>query len=36
MKNKSVWLSEEGARLSKELLEKLFARSRVSTDTLQP
>ena len=24
-KNKSVWLSEEGARLSKELLEKLFA-----------
>jgi hypothetical protein len=24
-KNKSVWLSDEGARLSKELFEKLFA-----------
>ena len=24
-KNKSVWLSEEGAKLSKELFEKLFA-----------
>jgi hypothetical protein len=24
-KNKSVWLSEEGARLSEELFEKLFA-----------
>jgi hypothetical protein len=24
-KSKSVWLSEEGARLSKELCEKLFA-----------
>jgi uncharacterized protein DUF6429 len=24
-KNKSVWLSEEGARLSKELFERLFA-----------
>jgi hypothetical protein len=24
-KNKSVWLSEEGARLSEELCEKLFA-----------
>ena len=24
-KNKSVWLSEEGAKLSKELLEKFFA-----------
>jgi hypothetical protein len=24
-KNKSVWLSEEGARLSEELYEKLFA-----------
>jgi hypothetical protein len=24
-KNKSVWLSEEGTKLSKELLEKLFA-----------
>jgi hypothetical protein len=23
-KNKSVWLSEEGAKLSKELCEKLF------------
>jgi hypothetical protein len=24
-KNKSVWLSEEGAKLSEELFEKLFA-----------
>jgi len=24
-KNKSVWLSEEGVKLSKELFEKLFA-----------
>ena len=24
-KNKSVWLSDEGARLSEELFEKLFA-----------
>jgi Domain of unknown function (DUF6429) len=24
-KNKSVWLSEEGARLSEELFERLFA-----------
>ncbi len=24
-KNKSVWLSEEGAKLSKELFERLFA-----------
>jgi hypothetical protein len=24
-KNKSVWLSDEGAKLSEELLEKLFA-----------
>lgn len=24
-KNKSVWLSEEGARLSEQLFEKLFA-----------
>ena len=24
-KNKSVWLSEEGAKLSEELVEKLFA-----------
>jgi hypothetical protein len=27
-KNKSVWLSEEGAKLSKELFEKLFAPDR--------
>ena len=26
-KSKSVWLTEEGAKLSKELCEKLFARS---------
>lgn len=26
-KSKSVWLSEEGAKLSRELCEKLFARS---------
>ena len=25
-KNKSVWLTEEGAKLSRELCEKLFAR----------
>jgi uncharacterized protein DUF6429 len=25
MKNKSVWLSDEGAKLSEELFEKLFA-----------
>lgn len=26
-KNKSVWLSEEGAKLSRELCEKFFTRS---------
>jgi hypothetical protein len=33
-KNKSVWLSEEGAKLSKELFEKLFAPEQVCPDAL--
>jgi Domain of unknown function (DUF6429) len=33
-KNKSVWLSEEGAKLSKELFEKLFAPEWVCLDAL--